>query len=399
MWEVRLCGLVAPYRRLHPAGPRGKDACDNRPMRYTRSAIERESPEQYGYDRIKFNLSESSVTDMRLGDLGELDLSNLVLAYGNHLGKRELRELIARESPGLMAEHVLLTPGAAGALFIVNSSLLERGDHAVIAFPNYVTNLDTPRTIRADGERFALRMESGWQVDVDALLKRVTPRTRLVSITTPHNPTGTVMPEATLRYLIKGIEQTSAVLLVDETYRDMNTLSVPPHAASLSPKVISVCSLSKSYGLPGIRMGWLICKDPALLDTFLAAKEQIFIGTSLVDEEIAYRAVLAKTKFMPRIREHIARNFNVVKAWAKASPNIEWVEPQGGCVCFPRVKTGVVKDWDAFYKRLLLEHGTYVGPGHWFDMPKNYMRIGYGWITADVLEGGLAGIDACIAQG
>ena len=114
-------------------------------MKYRRMPIEIESPEQMGYDNVKFNLTESSMEDARLGDL-EIDLRNTLLCYGDHQGKRELRELIADEA-GLTKDDVLLTPSAASALFMVNTALLQPGDHIIVMRPNYSTNIETPRSI------------------------------------------------------------------------------------------------------------------------------------------------------------------------------------------------------------------------------------------------------------
>ena len=106
-----------------------------------------------------------------------------------------------------------------------------------------------------------------------------------------------------------------------------------PLAASLSPRAISVSSLSKTYGLPGIRMGWLVCRDPALQETFLAAKEQIFISGSVVDEAIAEQYLTRKDAHLTRIRAQIAANYALVKTWMAEQTAFEWVEPQGGVVC------------------------------------------------------------------
>ena len=158
-------------------------------MRYRRMPIEEESPEQLGYGRIRRNLAESSVSDAALADLG-VDLGGLVLQYGDHLGLPELREAIAADAPGAEADDVIVTPGAVAALFILHTTLLEPGDHIVVARPNYATNVETPRAIGADVSYLDLAFEDGWAVDPARIAALMTPRTRLVSLTTPHNPTG-----------------------------------------------------------------------------------------------------------------------------------------------------------------------------------------------------------------
>src|SRR5690349_5989729 len=235
--------------------------------------IEIESPEQLGYDTITNNLSESSVADRRLGDLGiDIDVDHLLLCYGDHLGDPLLREVVAAGAENLGADDVVVTPGAAAALFATATALLEPGDHMVVVRTNYATNLETPRAIGADVDIVDLRFEDGWRLDVDRLAAQVEPgRTRLISVTCPHNPTGTLLRPSDRHALVECAERAGAVLLVDETYRDLTHGSQLPMAATLSPRAISVSSMSKAYGLPGLRIGWAVCRDASLAELLLAA--------------------------------------------------------------------------------------------------------------------------------
>ncbi len=364
-------------------------------MRYRRMPIEEESPEQLGYGAIRRNLAESSVSDATLGDLGA-GLEGLVLQYGDHLGLPALRSEIAGDVPGADPDDVMVTPGAVAALFILHTSLLEPGDHIVVARPNYATNVETPRAIGADVSYLDLEFEDGWGVDPARIAALMTPRTRLVSLTTPHNPTGTTLDEATLREVITLVERAGARLLVDETYREMTFAEPLPVAASLSPSVISVSSLSKTYGLPGIRIGWLVTRDRSLRDRFLAAKEQILISGSLVDETIALEALRRRPAWLPVIRERIDTAFTLTAEWLDGHERLEWIPPQGGVVGFPRIRPGAGINADTFHRVLFEEHGTIVGPGHWFERPRSYFRLGYGWPTLDELREGLAAIDAAL---
>ena len=366
-------------------------------LAYRRSAIESESPELYGYENIRYNLAESSVTDARLDALDVL-LKDMLLWYGDHLGKPELRALIAAETPGVEPDDVLLTVGAAAALFIINTALLSHGEHALVLHPNYVTNVETPRAIGAEVELVSLAFEDGWRLDMDELARRIRPQTRLISLTSPHNPTGMVIPEADLRRVLRLAEEHDCYLLYDETYRDMTRGSIPPLAAGLSPRAISVSSLSKTYGLPGIRLGWLVNRDPQLMERFLAAKEQIFICNSVLDEEVAYQYLCKKAQFLPPIQEHIRTNLAVLRRWVEDNPYVEWVEPQGGVVAFVRIKPEVNLDLENFYRTLNEKYQTFVGPGHWFERDRHYMRLGFGWPSRDELAGGLDAILRAIQE-
>jgi aspartate/methionine/tyrosine aminotransferase len=366
-------------------------------MNYARMVIETESPEEYGYDRIRYNLSESSIADQKLSDLG-LALPDLTLFYGEHRGERPLRELIAGQDAGLSPDHVLVTAGAAGALFIIATSLLSAKDHLVVVRPNYATNIETPKAIGCAISYIDLSFDKGFALDLGEVAAALRPNTRYISVTCPHNPTGAVLSRADLDALIALAEGHGCHLLVDETYRDLSYGVRLPAAASLSRRAISVSSLSKAFGIPGIRVGWLVTQDAGLYERFLAAKEQIGICGSVVDEAIARKALEGRGAFLETLIPRMAARRDIVQAWIDAEPLVDWVRPQGGVVGFPRLNVGKDFDLDRFYKILLERHGASVGPGHWFDMPKRFFRLGYGWPTGDQLTGGLAAISAALRE-
>ena len=365
-------------------------------MKYARMAMEKESPEQLGYSSIAYNLSESSVRDRTLSEIG-VQLPDLVLFYGDHMGPPGLRERVAAQCGASVGpEDILVTAGAAHALFIVATTLLEPGDHVVVMRPNYATNIEVPRSIGADITYYDLTFEEEYQIDVDRLAGMITDQTRYVNLTIPHNPTGQMISSSELEAIVELVERSGSRLLMDETYREMTYGEMLPVAATLSERVISVSSVSKTYGIPGIRMGWLVCGDEDLMYRFLSAKEQIGICNSVVDEEIAAQAYALREPWLQVVGTQIADALAVVKDWIAREDLVEWIEPRGGVVCFPRIRAEVPVDVDEFYRVLLSEHGTYVGPGHWFEQSRRSMRIGFGWPTLDELRKGLSGISASI---
>ncbi|MGH9275129.1 MAG: aminotransferase class I/II-fold pyridoxal phosphate-dependent enzyme [Acidimicrobiales bacterium] len=363
--------------------------------------IEVESPEQLGYDTITNNLSESSVADRRLRDLAiDVDgLEDLLLCYGDHLGDPGLRAAVAAGGHGLAPDDVLVTPGAAAALFCTATSLLEPGDHAVVVHTNYATNLETPRAIGADLDVVDLTFEDGWTLDLDRVRALIRPgATKLLSVTCPHNPTGTMFDLATLHALVELAEASGAVLLVDETYRDLTHGDALPMAATLSPRAVSVASMSKAYGLPGLRVGWAVCRDKALAETLLAAKEQVLICGATLDESIAGRVLAHRAAVLAPILDDVRARLAVVESWLAGQPHFEWVTPSGGVVGLVRARSGIDLDTARFYDVLLREHGTYVGPGHWFELDDRHFRLGFGWPTHDELAAGLAGLTAAAEE-
>lgn len=365
-------------------------------MRYVRMPIEVESPEETGYDAIDCNLAESSMRDRVIGELDVgVDIAQTVLLYGDHRGHPGFRALLAAEG-ACADDQVLLTPGAAGALFIVSTTLLSAGDHLVVLRPNYATNIETPRAIGCGISFVDLTFERGWRYDAQDIAAVMTPQTKLVSITTPHNPSGTMLELAALKAIVALVESRGAHLLVDETYRDLSANAALPWATALGERVISVASLSKAYGLPGLRVGWLMTRDRGLNERFLAAKEQIFICGAVLDEEIGYRVYRRRAEELPRIAADVAHRKGAVREWIAREHRMEWVEPMGGVVAFPRIRRDADVDVGRFYDILTGEFKTWVGPGHWFEQEDRYMRVGFGWARPDELTRGLANVSAAL---
>ncbi len=364
-------------------------------MKYARMPIEVESPEEFGYGNIRYNLSESSIADRTLSDFN-LHIPNLKLLYAEHRGSDPLRTLIASDGAGLTSKDVLITTGAAGALFIIATALLSAHDHLVVVRPNYATNLETPRAIGCETTIIDLAFEQGFRIDVDQIASAIKANTRVVSVTSPHNPTGVMMTLDELHALVALTAERGCHLLVDETYRDLSLTGALPLASTLGEHVISVSSLSKAYGAPGLRLGWIISKNPGLQERFLAAKEQISICGSVIDEWVGEQILAHRDSILQPILEEMRSRHTLVSQWIASESMLEWVEPSGGVVCFPRMREQPSGGTDSFYKRLLQTHGTYVGPGHWFEMPDTYFRLGYGWPTREELEGGLRSISEAL---
>jgi aspartate/methionine/tyrosine aminotransferase len=358
--------------------------------------IEIESPEEFDYDLISYNLSESSMPDLKMSALN-LSLNDLELSYIAHRGKPEFRDLLADTFGMPHQNNVLITNGAAGALFIVNTALLSSTHHLIVLRPNYATNIEVPRAIGCEISFIDLNFDEEWKINPEKIKAAIKPNTKLISITTPHNPTGMVMSEDEIDKIIIIAEQHKIHLLVDETYRDTCFKTPYPLAAIKSDLVISVSSVSKAYGLPGLRIGWLITKSK-MMEQFLAAKEMIYINNSALDEEVAYQFYLKKDEFAKTVNTNALANLELFKNWLKSETRMETILPEGGVVCFARIKENVCIDTARFYEILTHKYKTMVGAGHWFEMPDNYMRVGFGFTTAANFEKGLESITKAIDE-
>lgn len=362
-------------------------------MHYSRMPIEIESPEELGYQNIKINLAESSVAEKSIGQLG-LDLNQIKLEYTSHRGHHGLRHLIAREGEGLEPDDVLLTGGAAMALYMVHTCLLNKNDQVVVLHPNYSSNIAAPQAIGCAIDPLILEFKNNWDLDLDALHRQIKPSTRLLSLTYPHNPTGKILTDEMIVQLIRLVEQYDLYCLIDETYRDACFETTYPLLAGAHPRMISVLSFSKGYGLPGIRIGALVSTDTVLMNQFLAAKEMIQICNPPLEEAIAFHIYQQKSSYLKPINLAARANLEILKSWLSRETRVEAVLPGGGVVCYARINKEL--DYSRFHRVLMDDFGTLTGPGHWFGMSDQYFRIGFAYPTAAQLEKGLTNISQAL---
>jgi aspartate/methionine/tyrosine aminotransferase len=349
--------------------------------------------DDYQYE-IQYDIGESAVKYLTLGDIG-IDLCGLPLRYGFHKGRPDLRKCIAEQYPGFSTDQIIVTNGGSEAIFSIVSALVKPGDHVIVEHPNYPSLYEIPRSLGCEVSLLHLTFENRFKPDLGELQRMLTPKTKLVSLTHPNNPTGSMITEETLDELVRWVEAHDVYLLFDETYREMGFDHSLPPAATLSPKVISITSMSKCYGLPGIRIGWLATQDPFILDSVLAIREQVTITNNAVGEEIALHVLSREEEYLQRARAHIARNREIVSHWMDMQQDFEWIYPEAGVVSLPRLKSHVQIDPEKLYRRLAEEYKTFVIPGRCFEMDNVYFRLGFG-ATAAEIETGLANINRAL---
>lgn len=350
---------------------------------------------------LPHNLAESTSADLRLGEL--LDermrarLDALVLGYGTSRGSSELRALIA-ESTCVTADDVLVTQGAASGLFLAMFTLCSPGDEIAMAMPQFPPAADMIPAVQAVPRPFRLRFDDGYRVDLDAFRAALSPATRLAVVTTPHNPSGVVTPPETLQRMAAILAEVSprAYLLVDETYREAayGSAPVPRSAAGLGPRVLTVSSISKALGAPGLRIGWLTCADGALMELLVRAKMNVSISCSVVDEALAAEVLRRKEDLLRARRHMLAQALERVAAWAEAHRAlIEWVRPQGGALACIRLRADVLDAGrvEAF-RRALPAHEVMLGHGVWFYEEERVFRLGFGYLPLERLEPALAAL-------
>lgn len=337
--------------------------------------------DKYQY-KVECNIGESGIKSQTMNDLG-IDLGNIVLRYGHHSGAPELREMIARDYPGLSKDNIAVTTGAAEAIFAIVASLVGPNDQVLVEHPNFPSLYMIPTSLERDVQLYKLSFEEKFKLDFEKLKRQIGPRTKLVMLCRPNNPTGAVISTNELEKVIEIIEASNAYLLVDETYRELHfgVPSVP--AASLSPKVISVSTMSKAYGVPGIRIGW-VAAAPNIIDFVRVVREQVTICNSIIGEKIAFEILRRKETLLPKWRQLLIDNLTYLKSWINDRTDLEWVIPQAGVVGFPKLIGNVTSL--SLCTLLAEKYKTFVVPGNCFQMP-DYFRIGYGIEAQDLQEG------------
>lgn len=352
--------------------------------------------DKYQYE-IDYDVGESAVKTLPLRAV-PAELKDISLRYGYHRGRPELRRIIAEQYPGLNEDNILVTTGASEANFAVVSALANPGEHVIIEHPNYPSLYEVPRSLGCDVSLFTLRYENRFRPDLDELEKLVRPDTKLISITHPNNPTGSMISREDLENIIALAENHGIPLLSDETYQLLapKAKRLPP-AAVLSENAISITSMSKCYGLPGIRTGWIASQDRDLIDQCVAIREQVSISNNALSEVIAAKVLEDKAIYLQKAYQRIKTNLALLKEWMERQSDIEWIPPEAGVVCFPKIKENISIDPEEVYRLAAEKYRTFVVPGRCFEMSSRHFRIGFG-ADADELSGGLARLEKAMGD-
>lgn len=349
----------------------------------------------YQYE-VKYDIGESAVKYLTFDQLS-IDLGKLPIRYGYHTGRPDLREALAADYPGLSANDILVTSGGSEANFAIIAALVKPGDHMIVEHPNYPSLYEVPRSLGCDVSMFSLRYEDGFKPRLDELEKLIRPKTKLITLTHPNNPTGSHISRKELEDVIALAESHDIYLMFDETYSELVYGEPLPSAATLSPKAVIISSMSKCYGLPGIRIGWLATKDRYIHEAVLAIREQVSITNNALGEEIALRVLERKEEFLSKSRAHVRRNLEFVTGWMTKQTAFEWVAPQAGVVGLPRIRDDVKVNPEKLYRLLAEKYKTFCIPGRCFEMDNRHFRLGFGGNLPEI-EIGLNNLVSALAE-
>ncbi len=300
------------------------------------------------------------------------------LGYTESSGSPSLRQEIARIYAGISPEHVLVHSGAEEAIFLFMHAVLASGDHAIVHFPCYQSLIDVARSTGCDVTPWIAREQTGWALDLDELQRMLRPNTKAIIVNFPHNPTGYLMPQDDFRRLNHIAQERNITLFSDEVYREAEYHPEDrlPSACQINPSAVSLGVMSKTYGLPGLRIGWIATQEAALLERMAALKDYTTICSSAPSEFLAELALRHRQVLSRRNLDIIARNLSILDGFfERHAGSFSWVRPKAGPIAFPRLKDG---DVEAFCHDLVTSAGVLLLPGTVYDDKENHFRIGFG---------------------
>lgn len=349
-------------------------------------------------NRVEFNLSESGVHPMTPRELmalatqgGEELVERLLtteLGYSQSNGTEELRGHIAALYPGAGLEDVLVTNGTSEANYVAIWSTLEPGDELVLMLPNYMQIWGIARGFGAVVRPFRLREELGWGPDLDELPRLVNDRTRMIAVCNPNNPTGTVLSEEAMDAIVRVASRVGAWLLADEVYQGAERVGdTTPTFWGRYERVVVTNGLSKAYGLPGLRIGWIV--GPAeFVARAWAYHDYTTIGPGMLSDQLARLALAPETRprILERTRSILRANYPILESWVvDHGETFTLFPPRAGAIAWMRYHLDV--NSTALAERLLRDKSVLIVAGDHFGMD-GYIRIGYG-PPADYLRAGL----------
>jgi aspartate/methionine/tyrosine aminotransferase len=305
---------------------------------------------------------------------------NLKFAYTETHGLPLLREEIRKIYSAQEKDNILVFSGAEEAIYITMQVILEPNDHVVILTPCYQSLKEIPKAVGANVTEFSLDWkDQNWSFDLEKFANTVTKKIKLVIINFPHNPTGFLPTQELFKNIISIVKEQGAYLFSDEVYRlsEQNPSDCLPNAVDCYEKALSLGVMSKSFGFPGLRIGWLVSHNKNLLQKLTSYKNYTSICNSAPSEILSLIALRNKESILQRNRNIAKDNLDLLDNFFNRDDSVyEWYRPVAGFINFPRLKLKI--SIDEFAKRLINEEGVIILPGTLFDNSSNHFRLGFG---------------------
>ena len=335
-------------------------------------------------DHCKYNLAETCVKSMTIGELLEIsgknikfteELSSMKLTYGEITGSKQLRKNIASLYKNQTTENVMVTHGAIGANSLIYNTLISKGDKVVSVLPTYQQHYSIPESLGAELSILKLKPEHKFLPDINELKQLIKPDTKLIALTNPNNPTGSLMDEALLLEIVDIARTCDAYIICDEVYRGTNQ-NDPEYGTSIVDiydKGISTGSMSKTYSLAGLRLGWITASPDILKDVFIH-RDYNTISVGVIDDYFASIALENRKKIALRNTTITRNNLEILDNWVKNERFFSYVKPKAGTTALLKYEFNIPSR--EFCIQILKNTGVLFAPGSAMDM-EGWVRIGY----------------------
>ncbi|WP_273565458.1 pyridoxal phosphate-dependent aminotransferase [Maribacter halichondriae] len=346
-------------------------------------------------ERLEFNLAESTNKDLILNEIWDdefsKELKNLKLEYGTSKGNKKLREKIG-EKLNVDKNQIVITNGAVFGIFLSMLCLCENGDEVITVQPNFPPSMDLIEGLGFKRVLIKLSFEEEYQIDINKLFSLITNKTRLIILVSPLNPTGTIHSKEEILEISERLnnQYPNCKLIIDETYREATygDNDVIKTYAGLRENIITISSLSKSYGTPGLRIGWLQSSDQKFVEQVGVAKTNTVISNSVLDEFVALKVLNKEFEILENRRIHSITGLELTKNWVEQNNElVNWTEPKAGALCCIKLneKRFAKDNIEEFYS-LSKAIGIQIANGEWFGEPKRYFRLGFGYLDTEKLD-------------
>ena len=331
----------------------------------------------------RYLLCSSDCESLSVGDLLMLEpgsgeaLQRHWLGYTESVGAPSLRQEIARIYTTIQPGQVLVHSGAQEAIFLFMHAALQPSDHVIVHWPCYQSLFEVAKSAGAEVTFWEARESDGWALDLDELKRLLKPNTRAVVVNTPHNPTGYLMPQSDFLELSRLTQEYGLLLFSDEVYRGLeyNPADRLPAACDVNESAVSLGVTSKTYGLAGLRIGWIATRNADIYSRMATLKDYTTICNSAPSEFLAELALRHRDQIAGRNLQIIQSNLSLLDDFfSRNADRFSWVRPTAGPIAFPHLLKG---DVEAFCDELVHESGVLLLPGSMYDHPGNHFRVGF----------------------
>lgn len=341
--------------------------------------------------RTRHDLAKSNILPLTKEELG-VDLADIELGGPHEDGCDELYDLLAAKY-GVHRENVFVTNGATQAIFLACAATIEQGDRVLLESPNYEPLYRVPLHFEAEVTMLERRFERGFQVDLEEVERKVSRTTRALIMTNLHNPSGAGTNADKLTTIGQILRDAKGTVLCSEVYLEGSLESEFQAAVTLGPNMISIGSLSKVYGLGGVRGGWMIGPEE-IVEKAKGVADYVSGGTAWPTQTLTLFALRNEARLLERTKSITRTNLALIREWVESRDDVSWFEPEGGTMALVRLSHDI--NTMKLGNLLREKYSTLVVPGDFFSL-RDFIRVSCG-VAKDTLVEGLANIDAALNE-